>query len=81
MPQLDEIVGDVTSVRVTNDDHENAEIVGYEQKPPSTVLTRSLEDSVKLQTLREEKKEELVSKILDIRDECQKWDIDYSELI
>lgn len=81
MPQLDEVVGGTTGVRVTDTDFENAEEVGYHTDPPSTVLTDSLEDSVKLQNLREDKKDELVSRMVEIKEECEKWDIEFSELI
>lgn len=81
MPQLDEVVGGTTGVRITDNDFENAEEVGYETDPPSTVLTNSLEDSAKLQNLQEEKKDELVARIVEIKEECDKYDIEFSELI
>lgn len=81
MPQLDEVVGGTTGVRITDNDFENAEKVGYETDPPSTVLTNSLEDSAKLQNLQEEKKDELIARIVKIKEECDKYDIEFSELI
>lgn len=81
MASLEEKVGSTPSVRVTGDDYDNAEKVGYEKKPPSTVLTNSLEDSVKLQEIQERKREHLQERLLDLKEECKIYDISFSELL
>jgi len=80
MPSMNEIVGGTTGVRVTESDHELSEKLDVDHKAPSTVLTDSLEKWDKFDDLREEKKQELKSKIMDVREEADKWDIDMEEI-
>lgn len=81
MATIEEKVGKKPSVHISDDDHSNAEEVGKEQKSPSTVLTESLEDSVKLQEVQENKKEELKGEIEEIRKICRIYGIDFSKLL
>lgn len=81
MATVDEKEGQTPSIRITQDDRDNAEEVDLNQKPPSTAFTKALEDSVKLKELREEKKQELKSQLVEIRSQCDDWGIKFSELI
>ena len=80
MSIIDEVVGEIDSVRVTPDDFEKAEKLGYDQKPTSTVLSDTLQDSVQLQKIREQKKEELKQRIEEIRSDCRLFGINFSEI-
>ena len=81
MTTINEKVGKKPSVHISQDDHDNAEEVGYEYKPPSTALTEALKDSVKLQEIQEAKKEELKKEIESIRKTCKTYGIKFSELL
>lgn len=81
MATIDEKVNQTPSVRISEDDRDNAEEVGLNQKPPSTALTEALEDSVKLKELREKKERQLRGELIEIRSQCEEWGIDFAELI
>jgi len=81
MASLEEKVNQTPSVRITDDDYENAEKAGLEKKPASTAFSKALEHSVKLEELREVKREQLTNEVLRIRDQCDKWGIEFSELL
>jgi len=80
MATIDEKVGKKPSVHVSQDDFENAEEVGYEQKSPSTELSKGLEDSVKLKEIKDQKREELQEQIEEIRKTCRLYGINFSEV-
>lgn len=81
MASIEEKVNKTPSVRITEDDYKNAEKVNLEKKPASTAFSEALEDSAKLQELRERKKEQLTNAILDVKEKCERWDIEFSELL
>jgi len=80
MATIEEKIGKKPSVHISTDDGDNAEEVGYEKKSPSTALTLSLEDSVKLKEIRDQKKEELKRQVDEIRKTCELYGIDFSEV-
>lgn len=52
-----------------------------EQMSPSTLYTEALRMSLRYQELQESKKEELITEIEIIRQECKKYGIDFSEVV
>lgn len=81
MASMNEAVGDIASVRITDDDLDLSEKLDVDHLPPSTVLSDSLEKWKHLEDLKSDKKDELKSRIHEILQEADKWNIERGEII
>lgn len=70
-----------TSIHVTDDDKEIFEKYNLEDKGVGNAYHTAAEEMDKHRELKQKKKEELQKKIGDIKEECEDWAIEFSEII
>jgi len=77
---IDEKTGETTSFYLQNHQDKNLESAGMDGMQQSEAVNKAIEDAATFAELREAKIRELRSKLADLKDELDRWEIDPGEV-